>query len=223
VNRPFDPTFIKAIVFDFDGTLARLNIDFSAMRSSIQSLMTEYRIPEAAAMDLHILEMIDAGGKYLTECRPSDAGIFRSRAHELVTGIEVEAAGRGALLDGTRAMLADLAARSVRTGVVTRNCRIAVLRVFPDISLHCQAFLTRDDTDRVKPHPDHLRSALRSLGVAPAAAVMVGDHPLDILLGRETGTYTIGVLTGHSGREELRSAHADLIIDKATDIINLFF
>jgi phosphoglycolate phosphatase len=137
--------------------------------------------------------------------------------------MEVESAGQGALLDGTRMLLTGLAACSIRIGVVTRNCRTAVLRVFPDIALYCQVFLTRDDTVRVKPHPDHLRSALAALKVAPAAAVMVGDHPLDILLGRETGAYTIGVLTGHSGREELRSAHADLIIDKATDIINLFF
>jgi phosphoglycolate phosphatase len=223
VNHKLDPSSIQAIVFDFDGTLARLNIDFTVMRSSIRSLMGEYRIPEAAAMDLHILEMIDAGGEYLKEFRPADAGIFRSRAHDLITGMEVEAAGQGALLDGTITLLTGLAARSIRTGVVTRNCRIAVLRVFPDIALYCQAFLARDDTVRVKPHPDHLRLALRTLGVVPSAAVMVGDHPLDILLGRETGTYTIGVLTGHSGREELRSAHADLIIDKANDIIDLIF
>lgn len=223
MNHKLDPSFIKAIVFDFDGTLARLNIDFAVMRSSIRNLMTDFHIPEGGITDLHILEMIDAGGTYLRELRPADAAVFRSRAHELVTRMEIEAADKGALLDGTRKLLAELADRSIRTGVVTRNCRIAVLKVFPDIARHCQAFLTREDTEHVKPHPDHLWSALRALGVVPAEAIMVGDHPLDILLGRETGTYTVGVLTGHSGREDLRSANADLIIDKASDIINIYF
>jgi phosphoglycolate phosphatase len=223
VNHKLYPSSIKAIVFDFDGTLARLNIDFSIMRSSIRNLMEDFQIPEGGITDLHILEMIDAGGVYLKKLRPADAAVFRSRAHELVTGMEVEAADEGALLDGTRMLLAELAGRSIRTGVVTRNCRVAVLKVFPDIAHHCQAFLTREDTERVKPHPDHLRSALRALSVVPAEAIMVGDHPLDILLGRETGTYTVGVLTGHSGREDLHSANADLIIDKASDIINIFF
>jgi phosphoglycolate phosphatase len=223
LKHPLNSSVIKAIVFDFDGTLAILNIDFSAMRTSIRNLMTDYQIPEVTAMDLHILEMIDAGEAYLKEFRPADALIFRSSAIERVTRMEIDAAEQGALLDGTKKLLAELAAHSIRTGVVTRNCRIAVLRIFPDIAHYCQAFLTRDDTDRVKPHPDHLSLALRSLGVVPAEAVMVGDHPLDILLGRETGTYTIGVLTGHSGPEELRSAQADLIIDKAADIINLLF
>jgi phosphoglycolate phosphatase len=223
VNHKLDPSFIKAIVFDFDGTLARLNIDFSVMRSSIRNLMTDFQIPEGEITDLHILEMIDAGGVYLKELRPADAVVFRSRAHELVTRMEIEAADQGALLDGTRMLLAELAGRSIRAGVVTRNCRIAVLKVFPDIARHCQAFLTREDTEHVKPHPEHLRSALRALGVAPAEAIMVGDHPLDILLGRKTGTYTVGVLTGRAGREDLRSAHADLIIDKASNIINIYF
>jgi phosphoglycolate phosphatase len=223
VNHTLDPSLIKAIVFDFDGTLARLNIDFSAMRSSIRSLMTDYKIPIAGKTDLHILEMIDASGLYLKEFRPTDAAVFQSKAHELVTGMEIEAADQGALFDGTRKLLAELAARSIRTGVVTRNCRTAVLKVFPDIALHCQAFLAREDTPHVKPHPEHLRSALRTLGVVPADAIMVGDHPLDILLGRETGSHTVGVLTGHSGREDLRLARADLIIDKASDIINIYF
>jgi phosphoglycolate phosphatase len=223
VNHKFDPSSIRAIVFDFDGTLARLNIDFSVMRSSIRNLMEDFQIPEGGIADLHILEMIDAGGVYLKELRPADAAVFRSRAHELVIKMEIAAADEGALLDGTRMLLAELAARSIRTGVVTRNCRIAVLKVFPDIAHHCQAFLTREDTEHVKPHPDHLRSALRALGVLPDDAIMVGDHPLDILLGRETGTYTVGVLTGHSGWEDLRSANADLIIDKALDIINICF
>jgi len=223
VNHKLDTSSIKAIVFDFDGTLARLNIDFSAMRSSIRNLMTDFQIPEGEITDLHILEMIDAGGVYLKELRPVDAALFRSRAYELVTRMEIEAANEGTLLDGTRMLLAELAGRSIRTGVVTRNCRIAVLRVFPDIARHCQVFLAREDTEHVKPHPEHLRSALRALGVVPTEAIMVGDHPLDILLGRETGTYTVGVLTGHSGPEDLRSANADLIIDKAIDIIDICF
>lgn len=217
-----DPASIKAVVFDFDGTLARLNIDFSAMRSSIRDLMTNFQIPEDGIANLHILEMIDAGCDYLHGLHPADAVVFRSRAHELVIRMELEAAEESALLDGTRMLLDELAGRSIRTGVVTRNCRIAVLKVFPDIARHCQAVLTREDTEHVKPHPDHLRSALRALGVVPAETIMVGDHPLDILLGRETGTYTVGVLTGHSGREDLRSAHADLIVDNALNIINIF-
>jgi phosphoglycolate phosphatase len=223
VNRKADPPFFRAVVFDFDGTLARLNIDFSVMRTSIRNLMTDFRIPPETGRNLHVLEMIDAGCAYLGALRPKEAPVFRTRAHELVIQTECEAAEEGALFDDTRALLSELAAHAIGAGVVTRNSRKAVLTVFPDIARCCQAVLTRDDTRHVKPHPDHLLSALAILGVPPTEAVMVGDHPLDIHLGRAAGTYTIGVLTGHAGRAELDAAQADQIIDKASDIIYLYF
>jgi phosphoglycolate phosphatase len=211
---------IRAFVFDFDGTLARLNIDFHLMRSAVQNLMGDFDIPLDGIANLHILEMIDAAGACLAELCAPEASVFVARAHDLITEIEIQAAEEGELLDGTRALLAELLKRSIRTGIVTRNCRTAVLKVFPEIDCYCQVFLARNDTTHVKPHPEHLRSALRALDVLPSQAAMVGDHPIDILLGRRTGTFTIGVLTGHSGREALCMANADLIIDKASDIIS---
>jgi phosphoglycolate phosphatase len=212
---------IRAFVFDFDGTLARLNIDFGLMRSAVQTLMTDFQIPLDGISHLHILEMVDAGTALIKESRPEKASVFFSRANDVITGMEMKAASEGALMEGTRVLLTELGKRSIQTGIVTRNCRMAVLKVFPDIDRYCQMFLAREDTTHVKPHPEHLLSALRALGVPPEHAVMVGDHPIDILLGRQAGAFTVGVLTGHSGRDALSTADADLIIDKASDIIYL--
>jgi phosphoglycolate phosphatase len=214
-----DPGSWKAIVFDFDGTLAKLNIDFSGMRAGILDLIAHYRIPSEGITHLHILEMIEAAGARLALHSPDEAPLFSHAAHALITGIEIEAASDGALFAGTKTLLAELGRRSIRIGVVTRNCNAAVMRTFPDIDRYCQAVLTRDDAYRVKPHPEHLISALSLLGTHPAEAVMVGDHPLDIQLGRETGTYTIGVLSGQSTREALLRAGADLILPDASCIL----
>jgi phosphoglycolate phosphatase len=48
---------------------------------------------------------------------------------------------------------------------------------------------------------------------------MVGDHPMDIQTGKDAGAFTIGVLTGYSGREALEQAGADMVLDTATDIL----
>jgi phosphoglycolate phosphatase len=76
-------------------------------------------------------------------------------------------------------------------------------------------------TRNVKPHPEHLLVALQSLGVAPESSSVVGDHPMDIQIGKHAGTLTIGVLTGYSTSDELIEAGADIIIDKAPDIIGV--
>lgn len=213
------PRSFKAIVFDFDGTLAELNIDFSGMRAVLLELIARYGIPTEGMTNLHILEMIEAAANRLAHHSPDEASSFSRIAHALITRIEVEAASRGTLFAGTKPLLTELGHRSIRIGVVTRNCRAAVSKAFPDIDRYCHAVLTRDDTERIKPHPEHLTTALSLLGALPADAAMVGDHPLDIQLGRQTGTYTIGVLSGHSTREALVGAGADLVLPDASSLL----
>jgi len=214
-----DPGQWKAIVFDFDGTLAELNIDFSGMRAAVLELMARYRIPPEGIGNLHILEMIAAAVAHLAHRAPDQAPTFSHAAHTLIARIEIQAASKGALFAGTKTLLTGLARRSIRIGVVTRNCRAAVVRTFPDIDRYCHAVLTRDDAAQIKPHPEHLAAVLRMLGASPADAAMVGDHPLDMQLGKEAGTFTIGVLSGHSTREALSGAGADLILPDVSHIL----
>lgn len=211
----------KAIVFDFDGTLAKLNIDFNAMRSDVLDLISRHRIPADGIRKFRVLEMIDAAAALLAAQRPEEIIPFRHAAHELITAREIKAAEKGELFDTTKMLLSELRDRFIRTGVVTRNCRAALFRIFPDIDHYCQTVLTREDPFRVKPHPDHLKAALNALRATPADAAMVGDHPLDIQLARESGTAAIGVLTGHSTREDLLHAGADLIIPNAAYILDI--
>jgi phosphoglycolate phosphatase len=217
-----DPGSWKAIIFDFDGTLAQLNIDFSAMRAALLNLMSDYRIPAEGILNLHILEMVEAAGALLARRSPGDVSSFSHAAHKLIAKKEIEAANEGMLFDSTRPLLAALESRFIRTGVVTRNCRAAVIKTFPDIDRYCQAVMTRDDPCRTKPHPEHLMATLGLLRALPTEAAMVGDHPLDIQLGREAGTYTIGVLTGHSTKESLLQASADLILPDTSHILKIF-
>ncbi len=50
---------------------------------------------------------------------------------------------------------------------------------------------------------------------------MVGDHPIDISVGKNVGTYTIGVLTGYASEYLLREAGADIILDNAAKVTGL--
>lgn len=212
---------LRAIVFDFDGTLAKLNIDFLRMRQAVMELITPYDISviDNGLMDLHVLEMIDAATELVSRLQPGKEPEFHAMAHERIVHIEVEAAREGALLDGTREMLQTLqTAAMVKTGVITRNCLSAVQMVFPDIHQYMHAIITREQTPHVKPHPEHLLTMLKMLGVSTGQAAMVGDHPLDMKIGRGAGVYTIGVLTGNSRREELTQAGAHIILNAATDI-----
>jgi phosphoglycolate phosphatase len=211
---------LRGIVFDFDGTLAKLNIDFAHMRQEVMDLISDYHVPlsDNGLKDLFVLEMITAGTALVSQHQPGKEAEFMAAAHERIAWIEIEAARKGSLFDGTRGMLQALQMATIKTGVLTRNCLSAVLTLFPDIHQYTHAVMTREQTPYVKPHPEHLLMMLKTLDVSSEHTAMVGDHPMDMRIGKDVGTYTIGVLTGYSLREELEQAGADLIMNAATDI-----
>lgn len=212
---------LKAVVFDFDGTLAKLNIDFARMRQSVLELLARYGIPSDGLGDLFVLEMIAAGKTRISRTRAGAEREFSELAHARITEIELQAAREGSLFDGVREMLQALTTRNIRTGVVTRNCLAAVEALFPDIDRCVDAVITRERTPFVKPHPEHLIRTLKQLAVPSAQAAMVGDHPMDIQAGKDAGAYAIGVLTGHSQEEALHRAGADLLLKRAAEILDV--
>jgi hypothetical protein len=63
---------LLSVVFDFDGTLAKLNIDFSLMRQQVLDLIAGYRIPlpPNGLRDLFVLEMVTAGAALVSQYQP---------------------------------------------------------------------------------------------------------------------------------------------------------
>ncbi len=211
----------QCIVFDFDGTLATLKIDFDHMRAHVTDYVTAYGIPPAILEGRYILEMIAAGTSYLLTRNPKEASRFQKEAEGAIRFIEITAARNATLIRGVEDMLSRLRASGIKTAIVTRNCLAAVEITCPSVHRTVDLVLTRDDVTHVKPHPHHLLSILQTFDVSPPRAVMVGDHPLDITMGKELGTVTIGVLTGAGRREELKAAKADYILETAADIMAL--
>lgn len=212
---------IKAVIFDFDGTLAALNIDFSAMRERIFDLMRRSGINGESVRENYLLEIIDEVYEMLWEKNPSGAETFYQESHDILHEVEMRAADRGRLLPGVEGALKGLRENGINVGIITRNCEDAVRKVFPEIDASCDIFVSRNSVKKVKPHPDHLTRVMDSLKVSAEEAIMVGDHVLDIQAGKRVGMNTIGVLTGRTKKEEFEKAGADYILEEATEIFGL--
>ena len=214
---------IKAMVFDFDGTLAVLTIDFGLMRRRVLEWMKAYGIGEERIHEKYLLEIIEEVRHLMVEeKRAKEAEKFFDGAHQILKEVELEAAAGGKLIPGSKEVLCSLREKGVKVGIVTRNCEDAVRRVFPDMDAYCDVFVSRDGVRKVKPHPDHLTSVMKALRVSGAEAVMVGDHVLDILAGKKVGMKTVGVLTGYIKREEFEKAGADYILSSVSEIYRLW-
>jgi phosphoglycolate phosphatase len=213
---------IKAMVFDFDGTLAVLNIDFGLMKERILQWMKSFGIGGDRIKERYLLEIIDEVDRLLKEeIGTSEAERFYQGAHQILREVEFEAAAGGRLIPGSKETLSFLREKGMKVGIVTRNCEEAVRRVFPDIDTYCDAFVSRNSVKRVKPHPDHLTSVMKALHVSDGEAMMIGDHVLDIQAGKGVGMKTVGVLTGYIKREEFERAGADYILRDVSEIRQL--
>lgn len=212
---------IQAMVFDFDGTLARLTIDFELMKRKLAALAAAF-LPEAPVPGpTPALEWLDELAGQVAARDTALGREFHTRGRLVITAMELDAAKDGQLFPDTRALLEALDRRGVRTGIITRNSTAAVRRVFPDVRERCGVFLPREDVARVKPDPGHLLAALAALEVEPRAALMVGDHPMDIETAKRAGAQSAGVASGTMGLDALREAEPDYLAQDLGGLVAL--
>ncbi|MBI9079382.1 MAG: HAD-IA family hydrolase [Pseudodesulfovibrio sp.] len=202
---------LDAIIFDFDGTLAELTIDFDLMKRKIAALGEVFLGERPEPGSTPALEWLEDLVQE-TSRRDRDEGMeFRTRGRLVIAAMELDAAREGTLFKFTRPALETLRSRAVGAGVITRNISAAVKIVFPDIEELTQVFIPRELARCVKPDPDHLLSALECLGADPARSLMVGDHPMDIETAKAAGSLSAAVTSGRTGGEVFRSMTPDYL------------
>ena len=212
-NRLF-ASGMKAVIFDLDGTLQSLEIDWKALRADLSDLFGRYGQP---LMEGPLLEAVDQNvsalaGKGMT---PAQAEKVRLKASRLMDRAELYSFPRVRTFPGVPEMLSELEKRGMRRAVVSRACRAYVERSLLRLGHPFDAVLGREDVVRPKPDPEGILLLLVKLGCAPGDCAVVGDHPFDVLAGKKAGTATAGVLTGAGTRETLTNAGADAIFETA--------
>lgn len=211
---------IQTVIFDFDGTLAKLTIDFRQMRRDVLKIISSFGMDTSAIASQHVLEMVDEAAASIKAISSLQREMFLAEANAVIENIELAAAAHGELFERTKELLTELNLKNIHCGIITSNCRKAVCTIFPDIISYCPVVVCRDDVRRYKPHPDHLNKALQILQKPPSNALMVGDHLLDVLTGLNAGTKTAGVLTGIFQEEDFVRAGADIVLSQAADLLD---
>lgn len=198
---------VQAVIFDFDGTLAHLTIDFGLMRSKVLEIVRAHGLPDEDLEGMYALELVEEACR-----RAPDADGLGRRCAEAIEAVELAAASEACLVDGVAKALHALREAGLRVGVITRNCRRAVLAVDPGLLDRVDALVAREDAHRVKPDPGHVRQCLEIMGATEARVAIVGDHPMDMATAGHAGALGVGVLTGNSSAADLEDAGADVVV-----------
>jgi len=212
---------IKAIIFDFDGTLTPLSLDFTYLRKEIAAIALKHTTEEIIqeTEDNFIIEMIYRIEKRLDGTQAATE--FQKEAFDRLKSVELESAIDKDVYPFTRDVLKYLNVNGIKTGIITRTSIDVVRHVFADVDNYIGVIVTRENTRLVKPDPFHASEALRMLGASPHESMMVGDHPTDVMAGIGAGMITAGVLTGRTQRQDFERIGATFVLDDIRGILNL--
>lgn len=212
---------MKLIIFDFDGTLGdtRGNI-VTTMRQTLKQLGYPEASEDAIAATIGV---------------PLEAGF-----DQLLPGLTPEAATTcaatyRAIFEKNRKIMIPQLFPHVKETLVTLHQRGYVLTVASSrLSASLKGFLQdmgiaplisyvlgADSVDKAKPDPEPVLKTLREMGYSAQDTLVVGDMPVDILMGSRAGALTCAVTYGNASRSALAAAGATYIIDDFAELLTL--
>lgn len=120
-----------------------------------------------------------------------------------------------------RPLLARIRATGRGVAIATSDDREPTERTLAALGIAdlVDATVCADDGIPVKPAPDMVLRVCEACGVAPERAVVVGDSPADLRMGRAAGAgLVVGVLTGVGGEKDLAPL-ADRVIGSVEELL----
>ncbi len=211
----------RAILFDFDGTLADTAPDLGA---ALNRLRAEYGLP---ALPIEALRpYASSGARGLLrggfDLLPEDSRFERMR-DAFLAFYDERVCAETRLFPGMAEVLAEIEQRGIAWGIVTNKSSRFTPRIVAALGLkgRVACVVCGDTTPHIKPHPAPLLHAARELRLDPGECCYVGDDLRDVQAAHAAGMRAVAVEYGYS-RNDNGGPHAwkaDAVIAQPEDLI----
>lgn len=210
---------IRAVLFDFDGTVANTN------RLVLDSWQHTYRTLTGREADEAVIkatfgEPLPVSMEKAFPDTPTDEAIAVYRDHQKDIYEEMIEA-----FEGMPELMKALKEKGYLVAIVTsrmRNSTLIGLRKF-GVMEDIDCIVTCEDTDKHKPDPEPVLIALERLSVSAEEALMVGDSMFDIKCAHNAGVKSVLVEWAEATTEEDRNGPdaPEYIIGRAEDLFEI--
>jgi pyrophosphatase PpaX len=214
---------VKAVIFDLDGTLASFNLDYKTLRAEVKGHLVKRGVPTSAlSVKESIFEMLRKT-EILMRNSHKPSKFFeeiRGEALAMAEKYEMEAAMSTSLMPGAVETLKNLRQMSLKIGLCSINSEKSVNYILNRFGIadFFDVVVPRNKVTHYKPHPEHVETALRALGVSTKDTVVVGDSITDMQSANELKAIAVGLPTGVSTMEQLMRNGANYLITSITDL-----
>lgn len=214
---------IRLVIFDFDGTLADTRKPIViAKQETMKNAGLKVMDEETCAFSIGLTAK--AGFQKFYPDLPEETlntlvTDYRRRFDELIVTMPPERFG------GVDKVLAKLEKRNIIKTIATARNRKSLESFLAGWGMNdtFQYILCGEDTKRLKPYPDPVLKTLKELSFEAENALVVGDMPVDIEMGKGAGVFTCAVTYGNSDRVSLKNAGADFVIDSIEELPDIIF
>lgn len=196
--------FVKAVLFDLDGTLIDTAADFIRIIGKM-SRENEWQAPAES----DIREQVSAGAsamvqlmlRHNNQLTVSEKTLLKFR-QQFLDEYEADICVDSCLFDELEEILDFLETKQVPWGIVTNKPRYLAEQLLEKMHLYerCTVLVCPDDVSRTKPDPEPMYLALEKLSIprgGAASVLYVGDHIRDIEAGNAAGMPTILAAYGY--------------------------
>jgi 2-phosphoglycolate phosphatase len=207
---------LRAVLFDFDGTLAD---SYPAITASVNHVRGLHGLPPLGEPEVR--RHVGRGPDHLLRATVGSNDAADVAAYKAHHPSVLRAGTR--LMPGASEALETLAGRGLRLAVCS-NKPVAFTRELLHILGVADRFalaLGPEDVARPKPAPDMLLAALPRLGVTADQALYVGDMTVDVQTARAAGVPVWVVPTGSDDIDALTRAKPDRLLRDLRELAGL--
>ena len=208
---------IKAVLFDFDGTLA------DTAPGIVLTMQETFRamgcpVPDEEAIrqtiGLPLVDCIRILGNISVEEAEKGVEVYRA----LFPTFELT---HITMFPGVAQTVGELSRQGVRLAICTSRGRRSLESILSRYGLwdRFETVVTASDNLPSKPAPDMVLTLLDRMGLRPEEALVIGDTTFDILMGSRAGCRTVAVTYGNHSVDQLRSVSPTHLIDNFSTLL----
>lgn len=211
---------LKAVIFDFDYTLADSS---SGVVKCIRFAFERMQLPPVSAERIrHTIglsvpdTLVDLAGEELRDRAEEFRALFKERADQVM-------AANTTIFDTVRPMVGRIKECDMRTGIVSTKFRYRIesLLARDELSHLFDIIIGGEDVEREKPDPTGLSVAVDRLGAPADSTLYVGDSVTDAETAKRAGVPFAAVLTGTTEAEAFSEYNALGILNSLVDLPGL--